>query len=308
LSSPRNAIRIASFNVQGLGEGRKTGPGPVDLITRLLSQFDVIALQEIRSRQDEVLPELVSRLNSSGRKFDFMIGPRVGRTEQREQLAFVFDTERVETDRFQLYTVEDPEDLLHREPLVGWFRTVGLPAQEAFTFSLVNVHIDPDMVEAELQALPNLIQAIAADGRGEDDIILAGDFSASAPRLAMLSMGGMRVLLDGIATTTRGTHQLDNIAFPLVNTTEFTGRSGAYDFLRQFNMNLEQAIQVSEHLPIWAEFSIIEGGRPAQVGPAQLGPTQFGPAQVGIAQAASWATRPYSPNASSEQLMRNSSQ
>jgi hypothetical protein len=35
-----------------------------------------------------------------------------------------------------------------------------------------------------------------------------------------------------------------------------------YDFLREFNLDLEtQALQVSDHLPIWAEFSVYEGGR-----------------------------------------------
>ena len=29
---------------------------------------------------------------------------------------------RLEIDRRSLYTVNDPDDLLHREPLVGWFR------------------------------------------------------------------------------------------------------------------------------------------------------------------------------------------
>ena len=43
-----------------------------------------------------------------------------------EQFAFIFDTQRVETDRFQLYTIDDPEDLVTREPLVAWFRVKGV--------------------------------------------------------------------------------------------------------------------------------------------------------------------------------------
>jgi len=264
-SAPRTTIRIASFDLRGLDDGRNDNPAVLELTSRLLNQFDLIALQGIRTRRDDILPELVQLLNKSGRKFDFMVGPRVGRSEQREQYAFVYDTQRVETDRFQLYTVEDPEDMLHREPLVGWFRAVGAPPQEAFTFSLVNIHLDPDLVQSELQALPNLIQAIANDGRGEDDILVVGDFSADAKQLGNLNQSGMRVLLDGIATNPQGSLLLDNIMFPASSTTEYTGRSGSYDFLRHYNLTLEQAVLVSEHLPIWAEFSIIEGGRPGQV-------------------------------------------
>lgn len=261
---PKETLRIASFNMHGIGERSQSGAA-MEQTVRILGQFDLVAIQSVRSRHDDVLPNLVSRLNANGRKFDFMIGPRVGRNDNREQFAFIFDTDRVETDRFQLYTVEDPEDMLHHEPLVGWFRALGTSSQDAFTFSLVNLRVDPDFIHSELETLPNLVQAVAADGRGEDDILLAGDFSASVPQLASLSTAGMRVLLDGIATTTRGNQQVDTIAFPAASTTEYTGRSGAYDFLRQFNMSLEQAVEISEHLPIWAEFSIMEGGRPGQV-------------------------------------------
>lgn len=261
----REFIRIASFNLNGWGDSKRDNIAVSGLISRMLGQFDVIALQDIRSKQDDVLPDLVTDMNRVGRRFDFMVGPRIGRGAHREQLAFVFDTERIETDRFQLYTVDDPEDMLAREPLVGWFRTVCPAGQDAFTFSLVNVHIDPDLAQSELQALPQLVQAIVDDGRGEDDILLVGDFKASAPQLEMLAASGMRVLLDGVATTTRGSQLLDNFAFPQSSTNEYAGRSGAFDFLRQFNLSLEQAIEVSEHLPIWAEFSIIEGGRPGQV-------------------------------------------
>ena len=48
-------------------------------------------------------------------------------------------------------------------------------------------------------------------------------------------------------------------------TREFTGQGGIYDFLRKFRMTIEQALVVSDHLPVWAEFSIYEGGTPGHV-------------------------------------------
>lgn len=262
---PRDTIRIASFNLSGWGDASRDQPHVSEMIIRLIGQFDVIALQDIRSKRDDLLPNLMIELNRGGRAFDFMIGPRVGRGEVREQLAFVFDTDRVETDRFQLYTVADPEDIVTREPLVGWFRTKQVNSLEAFTFSLVNIHIDGNMATAELGALPNLVEAIYNDGRGEDDIILAGDFSAASTQAQFFTSGLFRCAIEGVATNTRGSQLLDNIAMPVMGSTEFMGRGGAVDFLRQYNMGLEQALAVSEHLPIWAEFSVVEGGRPGQV-------------------------------------------
>ena len=262
---PRDTIRIASFNLSGWGDANQDRPAVTEMLVKLMGQFDVIALQDIRSRRDDLLPNLMIQLNRGGRAFDFMIGPRIGRGDVREQLAFVFDTDRIETDRFQLYTVADPEDIIAREPLVGWFRTKQANDREAFTFSLVNMHIDSNLASSELGALPSLVEAIYNDGRGEDDIILAGDFSEAGPQSAFFTSGLFRSAIDGVATNTRGTHLIDNIAMPVMGSTEFMGRAGAVDFLRQYNLTLEQALSVSEHLPIWAEFSIIEGGRPGQV-------------------------------------------
>jgi hypothetical protein len=55
---------------------------------------------------------------------------------------------------------------------------------------------------------------------------------------------------------------LDNILIPTRSTDEFTGRAGVIDFLRQLNLSYDQAMQVSSHLPVWAEFSAYEGGFP----------------------------------------------
>lgn len=262
---PRDTIRIASFNLSGWGDRNRDIPAVTAMLVRLIGQFDVIALQDIRSKRDDLLPNLMIELNRGGRAFDFMIGPRIGRDDAREQLAFVFDTDRIETDRFQLYTVADPENIVTREPLVGWFRTKQVDAREAFTFSLVNLHIDSSASMAELGALPNLVEAIYHDGRGEDDIILAGDFSAGSMQAPFFTSGLFRCAIDSVATDTRGSQLLDNIALPVMGSTEFMGRAGAIDFLRQYNLGLEQALSVSEHLPIWAEFSVTEGGRPGQV-------------------------------------------
>jgi endonuclease/exonuclease/phosphatase family metal-dependent hydrolase len=194
-----------------------------------------------------------------------MIGPRVGRTDNKEQFAFIFDTTRIETDRQQLYSVDDPEDLLHREPLVGWFRSTSISPELAFTFTLVNVHLDAELSDEEIRVLPELVRSIHRDGRKEDDVILVGDFGASDTRLQFLRSAGMTFALQGVPTTTHGNAMLDNIAMPIKATDEFNGRSGVFDFLRQFNLSIDQAHQVSDHLPVWAEFYANEGGQAGRV-------------------------------------------
>jgi hypothetical protein len=176
--------------------------------------------------------------------------------------AFLYDTERVDMDRYQLYTVDDPSDQLEYEPLVAWFRTRQVPEDLAFTFSLVNVRINPERVDSELPLLPELVRTVLHDGRDEDDIILAGDFSCSSQRMGNLRRIGMACALEEVVTTIASHEMLDNILFPAKGTDEFLGRAGTIDILRQFNLTAEQAYQVSNHMPVWAEFSALEGGVP----------------------------------------------
>ena len=57
----------------------------------------------------------------------------------------------------------------------------------------------------------------------------------------------------------------DNLVLQKTATVEFMGQGGVFDFLRQFNLTLAQALEVSHHLPVWAAFSIYEGGQPGRV-------------------------------------------
>lgn len=269
LTGTAGTIRIASFHVPALGATKLAKPHVFEMLVRILRRFDVVALQGIQSNRDDILPLLVERLNQSGRSYDYMIGPRVGRTAPLEQFAYIFDTQRLETDRYQLYTVEDPDDLIVREPLVAWFRTKGHAAHHAFTFSLINIRVDPDFAQRERELLPSLIQAVQNDGRGEDDWILLGDFQAGDSELFPLTKLAARLALIGIPTDVAGTRMLDEIVFSGPATVEFNGKVGAYDFLRQYNLSLEQALEVSEHLPIWAEFSTIEGAEPGRIAPVR---------------------------------------
>ena len=261
------SIRVASFHVQALGAAKLAKPHVFEMLVRILRRFDVIALQGIQSNRDDIMPLLIERLNQSGRSYDYMVGPRVGRTAPLEQFAFVFDTHRLETDRYQLYSVDDPQDLIAREPLVGWFRTKGVPARDAFTFTLINVRIDPQFADQERQLLANLATAVQNDGRGEDDWIMLGDFVGGDAELFPMTKAGARMALIGVPTNVEGTYMLDEILFSGPATVEFNGKVGVYDFLRQYNLSLEQALEVSDHLPIWAEFSAVEGAEPGRIAP-----------------------------------------
>ena len=83
-------------------------------------------------------------------QYEYELGPRVGRNTNRQQFAFFFNKQTVEIDRQATYTVADPHDRIQFEPLVALFRARTMNADTAFTFKLVNVHLDPFNTSEEL--------------------------------------------------------------------------------------------------------------------------------------------------------------
>lgn len=260
------SIRIASFNIQVFGQSKLEKPRVMQVLAEVVRRFDVVAIQEVRSKAPDVLPRFVDLVNSGGRHYDYVIGERLGRTSSKEQYSFVFDTASIEIDHSAIYTLDDPDDLLHREPMVAAFRVRGPPPEEAFTFTLINIHTDPDEVDIELNALDDVYRAVVADGRGEDDVILLGDLNVDEEHLGELGqVAGIYWAISGVPTNTRGTKSYDNILFHRASTVEFTGRAGVFDLMSEFQLSTTEALEVSDHLPIWAEFSVTEGGLPGRL-------------------------------------------
>ena len=253
------SIRVASFNIQVFGSSKSKKRIVMERLAKIIREFDVVAIQEIRSKDQSIIPNFVNLINAGGRNYDYVIGERLGRTSSKEQYAYIFDTASIEVDRSQIYTVSDPSDLMHREPLVAQFRVRGPPPGEAFTFSLVNIHTDPDETKQELNALDDVYRMVLNDGRGEDDVIILGDLNVNTKNLGELGqIPGIAWVIEGVPTNTRGTKTYDNIIYHSEATREFIGRGGVYDLMRVFNITKQEALAISDHMPVWAEFSLYE--------------------------------------------------
>lgn len=255
------ALRIASFNIQDFGNTKAGKQYVMYTLADIIRQFDVVAVQEISTQNEYLIPNFVKLINESGRRYDHVIGRRLGNTPQKEQYAYFFDTQRVIVDHQSVYTIGDPDNLLHREPLVATFRAREVNPDEAFTFTLVTIHTDPSpgIVEQELDALAEVYRVVRRSSRGEDDIILLGDFNADDRHLGRLGqLPGIHPLIAGVWTNTRQNKQYDNILIHQASTTEYAGRSGVFDIMRRYNLSQEQALEVSDHFPVWGEFSVYE--------------------------------------------------
>ncbi len=261
-------ITVASYNIQDFGQTKAGKEAVVRTLRAVIRQFHVVAIQEISTRDDYFIPNFVALINrpleqgDAPRNYDYVIGPRAGNSKQTEQFAYLWDADRVECSRSSVYTIGDPDNLLHREPHVATFRTRGVNPDEAFTFTLINVHTSPEpanVLRAELDALAEVYRVVRRAGGNEDDVIILGDFNADDARLGRLGqIPGLTPLIRGVYTNTRQSALYDNLVIHQPSTTEYAGRSGVFDLVRHGNLSLADAEKVSDHFPVWAEFSVYE--------------------------------------------------
>ena len=256
------SILIASFNIQVFGEEKMKDTWVMERIVHVIQQFDIVAIQEVRTKDQTLIPRLLSQVNARGAKYDYLLGPRLGRSVSKEQYAYIYDTSTVVTSPDASYTIEDKADLLHREPLVARFVTRVPPNVRPFSFSLVNIHTDPDEVKLELPVMHTVLKGIREFeylSAREDDVILMGDLNASPKQFGPLAqIPGIYWTVENEPTNTIRKSIFDNIIFDRGLTNEYTGRSGVLDLCELFGINTDQAVRISDHLPIWAEFTVTE--------------------------------------------------
>lgn len=263
LLSADQRVRIGSWALGGFDREKASKPQVMARLAEVVRSLDVVALQQITGSERYLLPQMVEHINRTGRKYDFLLSPPAAAKSNPsgppEQSAFLFDTERIVTDRSQFYSVDDPEKVFVHQPIVGWFRVLGPPERKAWTFTLVNLRIEIQQARREVAALTRLLQAVTNDGRGEDDTILLGLFQADDAYLVPTLGNAVTAAVRATPTDIFGRQQVANILIPHQTTTEYLGNGGVIPYLRQQNLTLSECEELTPHLPVFAEFSPREG-------------------------------------------------
>jgi endonuclease/exonuclease/phosphatase family metal-dependent hydrolase len=262
----RSTIRIATFNVNPLDHLKLGNRQVASRLVELIRTFDLLAVQNVQAANQGVLIELVEQVNAAGRQYDFAVAHEVTTRPVGQYSAFLFDRATVQVDRSTVYLVKDSEGLLRRPPLVASFQVQGAAPAEAFTFTLVNVHNDANRAASELDVLDDVFRAVRDDGRGEDDVILLGDLGADDRNLGEVGqIPHITWAVSGMPSNLRTSRLADNLLFDRRATAEFTGRAGVTDLMREFSMPMRDVLEISDHFPVWAEFSSYEGGQAGHV-------------------------------------------
>ena len=262
-------IRVATFNIQVFGDKKSSNRDVMAKLAKVVTNFDVVAIQEVRGGDSTPVDRLVGLINASGGKYGAVVSHPIGRTSQTECYAFVWDETRIQLVPQSSYVVNDEGDFMHREPMVASFqvRTGTADGRLPFRFTLINAHTSPKEVAAnaainEMNVLDDVFVSVwQYDNQmsGEEDCILLGDLNVDVKGLRELGqLPGVESVTGDMKTNTLKSKTYDHIVLNRDLTREFTGRFGVFDLETELSLSREDAASVSDHLPVWAEFSAFE--------------------------------------------------
>lgn len=263
-----DTITIASWNVKNLWGDEEH----VSVLARVISQFDVIALQEIKSL--EGLDKLMLELNllEDSRRWDVARSPILGEGDAEEYYAIAFRTDKVQPIEGSAGVYpEMTDDDFSRPPFFATFKTV----DSDFTFTLITVHITwgdlASLRTAECHRLAFVWEYVQALDENENDLILLGDFNRNQPThgaFAPLRQKELQQIIMAEDTYTTYSTSPDKIEGnwydqmwidPRYTSEDTAGITGVKKLHEEYFVNaehphLEARTNISDHLPIWAEF------------------------------------------------------
>ena len=246
-------VKVVSWNVENLGKSKSEYE--IKFMAQTLKDYDVAALQEVVAGYGgtQAIAQLADELNRTGSKWDYEISePTSSSAYKTERYAFLWKTAAVQ--KIGRPWLEKKYNLeIDREPFYCTFDYKGKH------FTLVNFHAitktrQPETEIKYFKFLPALYPDL--------NLIFVGDFNCPQSHTVFnpLKKMGYVPLLIGQKTTLKkqvkhGEYlhsEFDNM-FYTSKITKIDG--GSIAFYKSFT-TLAEARKVSDHIPIWMEFSL----------------------------------------------------
>lgn len=259
ISSNSESLKIITWNIQDLGQSKNDTE--IDFIVKVLNDFDIIALQEVVAKHPagaQKVAQIVDALNRKGFKWDYRISDPTNSPSvyMSERYAFIWKTSKVKM-LTRAYLDKELEDYCIREPFIGKFQS----KRNSAPFYVVNFHsrTHSDKPELEIIYFQNYQKRLQTD-----NILIVGDFNLSENHNVWDSLyqQGYKSALKNSKTTLkqkckRGdylSHAIDNVYYS--KGVKFSN-AGVIDYIETCE-NLKAARMISDHLPVFLEFSITD--------------------------------------------------
>ncbi|XP_060577591.1 endonuclease/exonuclease/phosphatase family domain-containing protein 1-like [Ruditapes philippinarum] len=275
----RNALKIASWNLQCFSEEKADNPGVRDVVcmTILENGLSIVAIQELADQNalqkicDEMnsptLPNIQKWAGHRG-KWKCVVSEATGRMHMSNEFnGFLYDeSQGISVISSCLLAKTKKQKPFTRRPFIATFKI------KRFDCAIVSVHLkatglaneDLGRLQAEIDKISNLVEAIQEQLPDEKDIIILGDFNL-APNTDdfndLRNLGYHNCISDGVYTNIsdanlKGSKTYDNIWISKQTKQVFTGNS---DVIREglsspwIPKGWTWGGVVSDHCPVWAQ-------------------------------------------------------
>ena len=247
--------KLLSWNIQNFGKSKSEET--ISFIANTLRNYDIIAIQEVVAGHGgaQAVARLADELNRKGAKWDYTISnPTSSSAYKTERYAFIWKTSKVR--KIGKAWLEKKYNLeIDREPYFCTFQ------YENKQFTVVNFHAitknkQPETEIKHFKFLP--------DQYPDLNLIFAGDFNCPQSHTVfnpLKKMGYESVFMNQKTSVKKEckedaclASEFDNIFFKSSKINHLN--SGIIPFYKSFT-TLKEARIISDHIPIWFEFSIL---------------------------------------------------
>jgi len=251
--------KIAAFNIQVFGEAKSQKGDVMTVLTKIVREFDIVLIQEIRDASGQTIPNFVEKINQmEGPKYSFISSERLGRTTSKEAYAYVYNTETVQFIQGSDYVYNDINDVFEREPYIASFK-IG-----SFDFVLVGIHTKPDDAYNEIGNLTLVVSSIQATKPNEKDIIVMGDFNADGTYFDEDDTSNLFkaseykwLILNAMDTMVKTDYTYDRIVVldATFNYEYDANTARVFYFDQVYGLNNQTFVsEVSDHYPVFAQY------------------------------------------------------
>jgi endonuclease/exonuclease/phosphatase family metal-dependent hydrolase len=246
--------KILSWNLENFG--RSKSKTELAFIANTVKDFDVLAIQEVVAGDGgaQAVARLADELNRKGTKWDYTISdPTISSAYKTERYAFIWKTARIK--KIGKAWLEKKHHLeIDREPYFCTFQ------YEDKQFTVVNFHaitknMQPETEIKYFKFLPAEYPTL--------NLIFVGDFNCPQSHTVfnpLKKMGYLPILVNQKTSLKKECDNGDCIASEFdnmfYNTSKINSiKSGFIPFYKNFN-SLKEARKISDHIPVWFEFSL----------------------------------------------------
>lgn len=246
--------KVLSWNLENFGKSKSATE--LNYIAKKVSTYDIIAIQEVVAGYGgaQTVAKIVQLLNEKGFKWEYSISdPTTSSSYKKERYAFIWKSNKAKLKNKawleQKYNLE-----IDREP---YFATFEINKK---TITLVNFHAITKKMQPETEIkyfkfLPNEYPTL--------NLVFLGDFNCPEKHsvfIPLKKMGYDSVLKNQKTTLKQKckdniclASEFDNIFYKTYSLKLLN--SGVIKFYEDFE-SLQEARKVSDHIPIWFEFSL----------------------------------------------------